>query len=67
MKNHTRDKEKALAEYEDVNGELQGVKDEYEILMQERKKREEIAAIMKKKNDEQNLVMDKLTKASEFI
>lgn len=67
MKNQTREKEKYLAEFDDTNGELASVKDEYEVLMQERKKREEIAAIMKRKNDEQSLIMDKLVKASEFI
>jgi len=67
MKNQTREKDKYLAEFDDTNGELASVKEEYEVLMQERKKREEIAAIMKRKNDEQNAIMDKLVKASEFI
>jgi hypothetical protein len=35
--------------------------------LQEKKKRDQIAAIMKKKNDEQNAMKEKLVKASEFI
>ena len=67
MKNQTKEKDKYIAEYDDTNGELSSVKEEYEVLMQERKKREEIAAIMKRKNDEQNVIMDKIVKASEFM
>ena len=33
MKNQNREKEKYIAEYDDTNGELQSVKEEYEILM----------------------------------
>lgn len=43
------------------------MKESYSMLLDEKRKRDEIAAIMKKKNDEQNATMDKLVKASEFI
>jgi chromosome segregation ATPase len=33
MKNQTREKEKNLAEFDDTNGELASVKEEYEVLM----------------------------------
>lgn len=35
--------------------------------LEEKRKRDEIAAIMQKKNDEQNEKMDKLERACEFI
>ena len=43
------------------------LREEYKLRLQERKKRDEIAAIMQKKNDEQNAKIEKLSKASEFI
>jgi hypothetical protein len=33
---------------------LRNVKEEYELMVEERRKRDEIAAILKKKNDELN-------------
>lgn len=43
------------------------LREEYKLRLQERKKRDEIAAIMEKKNAEQNAKIEKLSRASEFI
>lgn len=43
------------------------MKEEFNMLLQEKRKRDEIAAIMQKKKDEQNAKMDKLIRASEYI
>lgn len=47
--------------------ELKTIKEEYELLVEEKKKRDIIALIMKKKNDLQNEKLDKLERATEFI
>jgi predicted Fe-S protein YdhL (DUF1289 family) len=43
------------------------MKDSLAMLQEEKRKRDEIAAIMKAKNDEQQAIMDKMIRASEFI
>ncbi len=46
------DNQKTQAEYEDCVADLNQIKEEYEMRLEEKKKRDEIAAIMQKKNDE---------------
>jgi hypothetical protein len=53
MKEQTRNKEQATEQYEQMHHELTLITDEYKQRIEERKKREEILAIMQKKNDEQ--------------
>ena len=67
MKQGYREIGKYQAELDDTTADLNSMQDEFGMLMAERKKREEIAAIMQRKNDEQNSAMDKVSKASEFI
>ena len=67
IKGENRNKDKYQAELDDTMADLNQMQEEYNMLMVERKKREEIAAIMQRKNDEQSSAMDKLVKASEFI
>jgi hypothetical protein len=43
------------------------IQDEYKQRLEERKKRNEIAAIMKKKSDEQAKQMNLLVKAAEWM
>jgi len=43
------------------------MKESLAMLQEEKRKRDEIAAIMKKKADEQQAIMDKMIRASEFI
>jgi hypothetical protein len=43
------------------------MKEALAMMQEEKKKRDEIAAIMKQKNDMQQAALDKLTRASEFI
>jgi len=47
--------------------DLNQIKEEYEMRLEEKKKRDQIAAIMQKKNDDQKAKMDKLERACEFI
>jgi len=49
MQKQTEDKGKFQAEFEDVYHELTTIKEEHKQRLEERKKREEIQAIMKKK------------------
>ena len=37
------------------------------MMIEEKRKRDEIAAIMKKKNDEQSAKLDRISRASEYI
>lgn len=67
MKDHTREKEKALAEYQESHHELTQISEEYKQRLEERKKREEILALMKKKNEEQEKQMNLLNRASEWV
>jgi len=43
---HTVDNQKTQGEYEDTFADLQQLKEEYSMRLQEKKKRDEIAAIM---------------------
>jgi len=52
MKDHTREKEKATAEYQESHHDLEQISEDYKQRLEEKRKREEILAIMKKKNDE---------------
>ena len=65
--NQTLDNAKTQAEYDDTQQDLNQIKEEYDMRLEEKRKRDEIAAIMQKKNDEQNAKMDKLERACEFI
>jgi hypothetical protein len=52
MRDHIREKEKSNAEFMETHHDLEQVSEDYKQRLEERKKREEILAIMKKKNDE---------------
>jgi DNA-directed RNA polymerase specialized sigma subunit len=52
MKDHTRERDKVSADYHESHHELQQISEEYKQRLEERKKREEILALMKKKNAE---------------
>jgi len=67
LNQNTIDNQKTQSEYDDTYSDLLELKEEYKLRLQEKKKRDEIAAIMQKKNDEQNAKKEKLVKASEFI
>jgi predicted house-cleaning noncanonical NTP pyrophosphatase (MazG superfamily) len=54
-------------EYDQVHTQLIMIQDEYKQRIEERKKREEILAIMKKKNDEQLKQLNLLNKAAEWM
>jgi hypothetical protein len=60
LKNQTKDNEKTRAEYEDTLADLNNMKEQYNMLLEEKRKRDEIAAMMQKRKDEQNAKMDKL-------
>lgn len=49
----TIENKKSQEEYEDVYNDLQETKEEYNMRLQEKKKRDEIEAFMRKKDDEQ--------------
>ena len=57
----------AQEEYEGTLTDLSNMKDALAMMQEEKRKRDEIAAIMKQKNDMQQAAMDKLIRASEFI
>lgn len=67
MKEQTRNKEQATEQYEQMHHELTLITDEFRQRVEERKKREEILAIMQKKNDEQLKQMNLLNKAAEWM
>merc|ERR1719446_1511028 len=67
LKQYTIDNQKTQGEYDDTYSDLLELKEEYKLRLQEKKKRDEIAAIMQKKTDEMNAKKEKLVKASEFI
>ena len=54
-------------EYEDTANDLKEIEAEYAQRLEERRKRDEIAAIMQKKKDEQNEKMERLSRACEWI
>ena len=63
----TMDNQKCQAEFDDTYADLMQIKEEYNMRLEEKRKRDEIAAIMQRKNDEQSAQMDKLERASEYI
>ena len=67
LKQQTKGNKIAKEEYDGTLTDLNNMKESLAMLQEEKRKRDEIAAIMKKKSDEQQAVMDKLTRASEFI
>jgi len=67
MKTNTTAIEKIQKEYDESYADLQGVKEEYSMRMEEKRKRDEIAEIMRKKNETENNRMERLVKASEYI
>ena len=67
LKQHTKSNKIATEECDGALEELTQMKNSLEMLQEEKRKREEIAAIMKMKADEQQAVIDKMVRASEFI
>lgn len=63
----TMDNQKSQAEYDETFADLNQVKEEYNMRLEEKRKRDEISAIMQRKNDEQSAQMEKLERASEYI
>lgn len=58
---------KMQLDYDDTATDLAQAREEYELLREEARKREEIAAILARKNAEFSEKMNKLNKASEYI
>ena len=56
-----------MAEYDDTLADLKAIKEDYDMRVEEKRKRDEIAAIMQHKNDIQKEQMEKLERATEFI
>jgi predicted house-cleaning noncanonical NTP pyrophosphatase (MazG superfamily) len=67
MRDKMRQKESMTQEFDQVHTQLTMIQDEYKQRLEERKKREEILAIMKKKNDEQLKQLSLLNKAAEWM
>jgi len=67
MRDKMRQMEAMQQEYDQVHTQLTMIQDEYKQRIEERKKREEILAIMKKKNDEQLKQLNLLNKAAEWM
>lgn len=67
INNHTIDNKKCQTELDDTITDLSQIKEEYSIRVEEKRKRDEIAAIMEKKRGEQDAAMSKLTRAAEFL
>lgn len=67
VNNQTIDNQKCQAEYEDTAADLAQIKEEYSMRLEEKKKRDQIAAIMQKKTDEQKAQMNKLVRAAEYL
>lgn len=67
LKQHTKGNRIAKEEFDGTITDLNNMKESLAMLQEEKRKRDEIAAIMKNKSDEQQAVMDKLVRASEFI
>ena len=60
-------KAKTLEDFKEVDTDLKQISDEHDLLREEARKREEIAAIMERKNKEFTDKMDKLNIASAYI
>lgn len=58
---------KMKLDYDDTATDLAQAREEYELLREEARKREEIAAILERKNAEFSEKMNKISKASEYI
>lgn len=58
---------KSQADYDDTATDLNVAKEQYDMLKEEARKREEVAQILEKKNKEFTEKMDKLSKATAFI
>ena len=58
---------KMQADYDDTAFDLSQAKEEYELLRDEARQREEIAAILERKNAEFSEKMNKINKASQYI
>lgn len=67
MKELTRSKEQALDSFEQVHTDLKYIQDEHKLRLEERKKRDEMLAIMRKKNEEQLKQMNLLNRAAEWM
>ena len=67
MKEHTNKLDQAKEQFNQADHELMLINNELKERLEERKKREEILAIMKKKNDEQLRQMNLLNKAAEWM
>ena len=67
LKQHSKGNKIAREEYDGTRTDLHNMKESLAMLTEEKRKRDEIATIMKSKNDEQQAVMDKMIRASEFI
>ena len=67
LKGQTKGNMIAREEYEGTLTDLNNMKDALAMMQEEKRKRDEIAAILKHKNDIQQATMDKLIRASEFI
>ena len=63
----TRDNSKCQDEYEETHAELEQAKEELQMRIDERRKREQMDEIMGKMEAEQNAKKDKLVKASAYI
>lgn len=61
------DQRKCENDYNDAYKELQQYTEEYKMRMEEKRKRDQIEALMQKKADEQNAQRLRLEKASEYI
>ena len=59
--------QKNIEEYQDTAADLKMVQSEFDMLREEKRKRDEIAAMLEKKNKEFTDKMDKISKASAFI
>ena len=65
--NYTIDNQKSMAEYDDTLADLKAIKEDYDMRVEEKRKRDEIAAIMQLKNDMQKAKMEKLERATEYM
>lgn len=67
LKNQERENKKSQAEYDDVQHELQEMKEHFNLLLEEKRKREELNRFMQRKKDEQSAKMNRLIRATEYI
>ena len=67
MEDHTRDRNKVQAEFDEVHNELKQIKDEYDQRIEERRKRDEEFQRMEEKRKSQQREMDLLNRAAEWM